>query len=212
MSSCPLVGDRPVPDLLALTCRARSLKGRPAHDVRKTAMTGGIVKWFSDQTGYGFTTADENGEHLFMHLTLLTGAGQGQSSLARVCHTSPGRCQAGGRTKRPSRPRCCAQPPKPSTASRRSPAHTRRRPRDPVAGRGVRGSDPGSVTVIRSRSGSDVHSTVRVWSGPTFACSTLLVTSSLTISARSAAPLCASCPPSPDSTDLRARTGAPLPP
>jgi cold shock CspA family protein len=45
-------------------------------------MTGGIVKLFSGQTGYGFATADENGEHLFVHRTVVTGACQ--SSLAGV--------------------------------------------------------------------------------------------------------------------------------
>ena len=72
--------------------------------------------------------------------------------------------------------------------------------------------EPGSVTAIRSRSSSVVTSTVSDRRGPTFAWTTLLVTSSLTSSATSDAVVAGIWPSSFACTDLRARVGASSPP
>ena len=72
--------------------------------------------------------------------------------------------------------------------------------------------EPGSVTAIRSRSSSVVTSTVSARRGPTFAWTTLLVTSSLTSSAASDAVVAGMWPLSCERTNLRARVGASSPP
>ena len=72
--------------------------------------------------------------------------------------------------------------------------------------------EPGSVTAIRTRSSSVVTSTVSARRGPTFAWTTLLVTSSLTTSAASDAVLAGMRPSSCERTHLRARVGASSPP
>ena len=72
--------------------------------------------------------------------------------------------------------------------------------------------EPGSVTAIRSRSSSVVTSTVSARRGPTFAWTTLLVTSSLTSSAASVAAVAGMWPLSCELTDLRARVGGSSPP
>ena len=68
------------------------------------------------------------------------------------------------------------------------------------------------MTAIRSRSSSVVTSTVSDRPTPTFAWTTLLVTSSLTSSAASDAALAGIWPSSSERTDLRARAGASSPP
>ena len=38
-------------------------------------MAEGIIKWFSDQKGYGFVTPDGSGKDVFVHFSALQGEG-----------------------------------------------------------------------------------------------------------------------------------------
>jgi cold shock protein len=54
-------------------------------------MASGIVKWFSDEKGYGFITPDEGEEDLFVHRTSLSERGGALADGERVSfETEPG--------------------------------------------------------------------------------------------------------------------------
>jgi CspA family cold shock protein len=49
-------------------------------------MATGVVKWFSDEKGFGFITPDESGKDLFVHHSAIIG--EGYRSLAEGARVS----------------------------------------------------------------------------------------------------------------------------
>ncbi len=55
----------------------------------------GVVKWFSNQKGYGFITRENSGKDVFVHHTAIAGDGyktlaEGQRVKFQIAHTEKG--------------------------------------------------------------------------------------------------------------------------
>lgn len=55
----------------------------------------GVVKWFSNQKGYGFITRENGGKDVFVHHTAIAGDGyktlaEGQKVKFQIAHTEKG--------------------------------------------------------------------------------------------------------------------------
>lgn len=55
----------------------------------------GVVKWFSNQKGYGFITTENGGKDVFVHHTAIAGDGyktlaEGQKVKFQIAHTEKG--------------------------------------------------------------------------------------------------------------------------
>lgn len=48
---------------------------RPVKDKGESRLATGVVKWFSEQKGYGFITPDDGGKDLFVHFSNIAGEG-----------------------------------------------------------------------------------------------------------------------------------------
>jgi cold shock protein len=72
--------------LLTASPFAHSISGFAALSTPEATMATGIVKWFSDDKGFGFITPDDQSKDLFVHHTAIVG--EGYRSLAEGAKVS----------------------------------------------------------------------------------------------------------------------------